>query len=315
MTPEKMQLTDIDPELQGAFSKMPNLRLDRAWVRWLVRCVMRLQRKTPKHPQVEFSKQARGAADIRVYKPKSGGTGAGLLWIHGGGMIMGDASMNDADCLRYAAELGLTVVSANYRLAPEHTYPAAIDDCFGAWEWFLESADRLGVDPARIAIAGQSAGGGLAAALCQRIADTGGHQPAAQLLIYPMLDDRTATREDLTAIEHILWNNSNNRYGWSAYLGREAGLEDLAPDWAVPGRRESLAGLPPAWVGVGDKDLFLDEDRVYTQRLREAGVPCEFLVAPLAPHGFDGVAPTAAVSRDFMKSSDAFLKRILGIAE
>ena len=310
-----MLLTDIDPELQGAFARMPNLRLDRVWVRWLVRLVMRLRRTTPSSPNIEFSIKSLGKMDVRVFKPNSDRTRAGLLWIHGGGMIMGEASMNDAEGLRYATELGLAVVSANYRLAPEHTYPAALDDCFETWQWFLRNADQLGVDPSRIAIAGQSAGGGLAAALCQRIADTGGQQAAAQLLIYPMLDDRTATREDLTALEHILWNNRNNRYGWSAYLGHEAGLERATRDWAVPARRESLANLPAAWIGVGDKDLFLDEDRVYAQRLTDAGVPCEFYVAPLAPHGFDGIAPTAAVTQDFMQSADAFLKRVLSLDE
>ncbi|MEM7328042.1 MAG: alpha/beta hydrolase [Pseudomonadota bacterium] len=311
MSDRKMTLEDIDPELRDAFAKMPNLRLDRLWVRWLVRRLSRLQYRTQSDPGVQTSKQKLTHADVRIYHPKTNGNRAGLFWIHGGGMIMGDAAMNDPQCNRYARELGLTVVSANYRLAPEHPYPAAIDDCYEAWRWFLQHAEQLGVDPERIAIAGQSAGGGLAAALCQRTRDSGVQAPAAQLLIYPMLDDRTALRDDLTEIEHILWNNRNNRFGWSAYLGSDVEAIESTPDWAVPGRCNDLSNLPPTWIGVGDKDLFLEEDEAYAIALQAADVECTFVKAPSAPHAFDALVTGAMVSRNFLESADDFLKRHL----
>lgn len=308
MPKQKMRIEDADPELQKAFSKLPNLSLEKAWVRWLIAQYTRFFVKAQADPNVKFSREKLTNADIRIYQPRSQSSGAGLLWIHGGGMITGDAVANDPQCNRYVRELGLTVVSANYRLAPKHPYPAAIDDCFEAWSWFVENAPQFGVNPERIAIAGQSAGGGLAASLCHRIVDTGGPSPAAQILYYPMLDDRTALRDDLTQVEHILWNNKNNQFGWSSYLGRKAGLEDPSPKWAVPGRRINLYNLPPTWIGVGDLDLFLEEDRAYAAALRAAGVECEFLEVPRAPHGFDGLVPNAEVSLRFVDSLEAFLR-------
>lgn len=266
-----------------------------------------------KDPQVILSKQKLTHEGVRIYQPKESPCGAGLFWIHGGGMIIGKAEMNDPQCNHYARELGLTVASADYRLAPDHPYPAAIDDCYEAWLWFLSEAERLGVDSSRIAIAGQSAGGGLAAALCQRIRDTGGVQPAAQLLVYPMLDDRTAQRSELTVIEHILWNNRSNMFGWSSYLGHEAGTAETLPPWSVPARQTDLNGLPPAWIGVGDKDLFLEEDKAYAEALTAAGVVSEFIVTENAPHAFDALVPEAGVSIRFRNSSDTFLRKHLSI--
>lgn len=305
-----MQIADIDPSLQRAFSKMPKLRLDRAWIRWLVR---RMPTRRITDPAVACTRHRVPHDETLVYQPRENPAQAGLLWIHGGGMVIGKAAMNDSQCNHYAGDLGLTVVSANYRLAPDHPYPAAIDDCYNTWLWLLAQAEAWGVDPTRIAIGGQSAGGGLAAALCQRIRDQGGPQPAGQFLIYPMLDDRTALRDDLTAIDHILWNNQNNSFGWTAYLGRPAGSVDQTPDWAVPARRRDLSHLPPAWIGVGDKDLFLEEDRAYAQALREAGVACDYYEAELAPHGFDSIVPEADVSRRFQAAGDAFLRRVLAL--
>ena len=161
------------------------------------------------------------------------------------------------------------------------------------------------MDPARVAIGGASAGGGLAAALALLARDRGEIDLAAQLLVYPMLDDRTVERTDLDHPGHRLWNQSSNRFGWRAYLG------DADPDVAVPARRADLSGLPPAWIGVGTFDLFHDEDLAYAERLRVAGVPCEVLVVDGAFHGFDGIAPKADVSKSFFASQCEMLKALL----
>ncbi len=181
-----------------------------------------------------------------------------------------------------------------------------------AWNWLLLAAPELGVDPARIAIGGMSAGGGLAACLAQKILDGAGRQPAAQLLMYPMLDDRTAADHTLDELQHYLWNNHNNRAGWGAYLGQEPG-QLTTPEYAVAARRQNLSGLPPARIGVGDIDLFYTENRAYAERLNAAGVACELDLVPMAPHGFQVVAPRAAVSKAFNERNFDFLIRILGL--
>ncbi|MCK6525756.1 alpha/beta hydrolase, partial [Myxococcota bacterium] len=172
------------------------------------------------------------------------------------------------------------------------------------------AASELGVRPDRVAVGGASAGAGLAAALAQRAVDEG--LPVAfQLLIYPMLDDRTVTRAGIDDREHRIWSQSSNRLGWTAYLGQPPGAAQLPP-YAAPARRESLRGLPPAWIGVGTLDLFHDEDLAYAQRLSDAGVPVERLVVPGAYHGFDGVQGGAPVSMAFRASAKEALRRALG---
>lgn len=221
-------------------------------------------------------------------------TGRGaLLLIHGGGFVIGstDDVVGKAVCVARGA--GVPVVCCSYRLAPQHPFPAALDDCHEAWTWLLAHADALDIDPRKIVIGGVSAGGGHAAALAQRLHDEGGPQPVAQLLVYPMLDDVTATRRELDRLGHRTWNNRSNRFGWSSYLGHPPG--EPSPPYAVPARRADLSGLPPAWVGVGTPDLFLDEDRAYTERLREAGVDVTYREVPGGIHGFDlGNTPIGA---------------------
>lgn len=238
---------------------------------------------------------------VRLHRPADAtGRGPALLWIHGGGYLVGDAAQDDARCRRFAHELGATVASVTYRLAPQHPYPAPLEDCYSALTWL----GRLpSVDPTRVAIGGASAGGGLAAALALLARDRGEIDVAAQLLVYPMIDDRTVLRTDLDNPGYRLWNQSSNRFGWRAYLG------DADPNVAVPARRNDLAGLPPAWVGVGTLDLFHDEDLAYANRLREAGVSCQVMVVQGAFHGFDRVAPNAVVSQSFFASQCALLRR------
>ncbi len=188
-------------------------------------------------------------------------------------------------------DTGLPVVSVDYRLAPEHPYPAPVEDCYAALRWLSVQG---WIDPTRIAIGGASAGGGLTAALAFLARDRGEVAPALQLLVYPMLDDRTSARTDIDETNLRMWTNKSNRFGWDSYLG------DANRDIAAPGRRTDLAGLAPAWLGIGTADLFHDEDLEYAERLRAAGVPCELETAPGAFHAFDRFAPRAKVSKDFV---------------
>jgi acetyl esterase/lipase len=183
---------------------------------------------------------------------------------------------------------------------PEHPFPTPLDDCFAALVWLHAEADKLGVLPDKIAIGGDSAGGGLAAALTLMAHDR--KVPVAfQLLIYPMLDDRTAKRTDIDASKAVIWTAGSNAYGWTCYLGTEPGGAGVA-DYASPARRLDLSGLPPAWIGVGSFDVLNDESVLYAKRLREAGVPCELQVVEGAYHGFDVISPKAKVVRQFRES-------------
>ncbi|WP_433697654.1 alpha/beta hydrolase [Nocardiopsis sp. CA-288880] len=304
-----MELAKVHPELRQAVKRVPALPLHRPRLRNLLRAAQRGLGRDAVVDGVRFRDLSEDGVDVRVYEPEAGASGAGLLWIHGGGLVIGQPSQDDRFCSTAARDTGLVVVSVDYRLAPEHPFPAAADDCVAAWDWFQRSCERFGVDADRIVVGGQSAGGGLAACLVQRLHDRGGVQPRAQLLGCPMLDDRTAARTELDGERHWVWNNRLNRFGWHAYLGREPGGE--AEPYAAAARRDDLRGLPPAWIGVGDIDLFFEEATGYARRLREAGVDCELEVAPGAPHGFEAWAPDAPVSEDFSRRSRGWLARVV----
>jgi acetyl esterase/lipase len=231
----------------------------------------------------------------------------GLVWIHGGGLVMGSASMDDAFCRRVAGELGAVVASVEYRLAPEHPFPTPLQDCYAVLGWLAEQVE---VDATRIAVGGASAGGGLAAALALLATERGEVGPAFQLLVYPMLDDRSAARTDLDETRLRMWNRASNEFGWRAYLGAAYGAE--VPPLAAPARYPDLSGLPPAWIGVGTNDLFHDEDLAYAARLRQAGVEVEVHEVPGAYHGFDMVQRRAPVSRRFTAAQIAALATALG---
>ena len=230
--------------------------------------------------------------DTHERPPNSGA----LLWIHGGGMVMGAPEIDHQLCSRFAGECGVLVVSVDYRLAPEHPFPTPLVDCHDVLRWLHDHADRLGVDASRIAVGGASAGGGLAASLCQFARDRGGPAIAFQLLQYPMLDDRTALRRDAQA---LVWSNRSNEFGWSCYLGHPLADGEQRPH-AVPARTEDLSALPPAWIGVGDIDLFHDEDVEYARRLTAAGVQCELHVVPGMYHAAEQFAPGAPSMQDFV---------------
>lgn len=214
---------------------------------------------------------------------------------------------------------GAIVFSPNYRLAPAHPAPAQTDDCFAIWLYMVDHAEELGIDKERMVIAGESAGGGLAALLAQRITDhaklTKGHpRPVLQLLIYPMLDDRTTARIDKERAEgryqtrYPTWDPESNRFGWASYLGKKKPNGDV-----VPARREDLAGLPPAWIGVGSLDLFHEEDVEYARRLKEAGVDVVLEVVNGGFHGFDALKGKDVV-KAFKASQILSLRKALGYA-
>jgi acetyl esterase/lipase len=230
--------------------------------------------------------------------------------MHGGGYVMGRPEQDDGSCAQYVHELGIKVVSVDYRCAPKHPFPAALDDCHSALKWVFTHSQELNIDPGRIAIGGNSAGGGLAAALAQLAHDQKEITPVFQLLVYPMLDDRTVLRTDVDDRNNVTWTHKSNRFGWESYLGQECGAEK-APAYSVPARRADLSGLPPAWIGVGDLDIFHDEVVAYAQRLRECGVACEWEVIPGAFHGFDVFDPKVPIVQGFRKSQIAALKKCL----
>jgi acetyl esterase/lipase len=297
-----MELDKVAPELRARVRWMPRFSLRRRWVLRLLRALTSRMRAVPV-PGVRLET----ADGVRVYRPEVVRSDAALLWIHGGGLVGGSAVADDRFCGETARELGITVVSAEYRLAPENPCPAAIDDCHAAWTWLRERAGSLGVDPARVAVGGQSAGGGLAAALVQQLHDEGGSQPLAQWLFCPMLDDRTAARRDLDRVGHLVWNNRLNHFGWRAYLAAEPGVSEV-PRYAVPARRGDLSGLPPAWIGVGDIDLFHDEDRAYAEQLRADGVETQFEVVPGGPHGFEAWGRDTEVGRTYLAAARTWLR-------
>ncbi len=234
------------------------------------------------------------------------GEGA-LFLIHGGGYVVGNYKDNLAYACDISRELGISVLSPAYGLGPENPFPCGINDLYESWQWLLDNASAFNINKEKIVIGGISAGGGIAAGLIQKIHDEGGTQPVAQLLIYPMLDDRVATKPELTERAHRVWNNVSNYFGWKSYLGREPGSEFI--EYSVPGRRENLSGLPPAWIGVGTADLFLDEDRDYAKRLKDDGVDVSYVEVAGGIHAFD-IANTQ-LGIDFKNEQREFLKKFI----
>ncbi len=231
-----------------------------------------------------------GAPDVRflLYRPEGlVGPVPLLLFLHGGGYVLGLPEGNHPGCLRTAEELGCLIASVNYRLAPETRAPGQIEDAYAVLAMLHEQAEAWGIDKARIAVGGESAGGGLAAALALLVRDRGEYAFCFQQLIYPMLDDRTSIREDLcdTVGKHV-WTREANAFGWQALLGQDPGSDGI-DGYAAPARADDLTGLPPAYISVGALDLFLDEDIAYARRLMAAGVPVELHVYPAAYHGYE----------------------------
>ncbi|ABW14134.1 Alpha/beta hydrolase fold-3 domain protein [Parafrankia sp. EAN1pec] len=232
---------------------------------------------------------------LRWYTARESMPGTAVLYFHGGGMILGSVGLYDPWVARYVSATGVPMLSVEYRLAPEHPHPTPVEDCYAALRWLADHAVELGVDPARIAVMGDSGGGGLAAAVALLARDRGGPALARQILIYPMLDDRNTTPDPAIA-PFAGWNYDDNITGWGALLGMARGGPDVPP-YAAPARADDLTGLPPAYVEVGELDIFRDESIEYARRLAMAGVSIELHVHPGAPHGFDALGPETDIGQ------------------
>lgn len=226
-------------------------------------------------------------------------SGAAVVYLHGGGMILPMQPVYDVAMRAYAADSGASMLLVDYRVAPEHPHPTPVEDCYTGLVWLAEHSAELGIDPARIAVMGDSAGGGLAAGVALLARDRGGPELAQQILIYPMLDDRTVEPDPQLPPEYLVWNYEDNRTGWGALLGEAAGGSDVSP-YAAPARATDVSGLPDTYIDVGDLDIFRNENIDYARRLIDAGVPTELRVLPGCPHAFEAFAGEAAVSQRVM---------------
>jgi acetyl esterase/lipase len=246
-----------------------------------------------------------GTVALRWYRREGAEQpGSAALYLHGGGMIFDWERLGplyDEVVRGYVAASGVPMLVVDYRVAPEFPHPTPVEDCYAALRWLYGHAADLGVDQARLAVMGDSAGGGLAAGVCLLARDRGGPPVAAQLLIYPMLDDRTRAAGPAGSTL-LTWSYDDNVTGWGALLG------DTDPDgYAAPARAQDVTGLPPTYLDVGGLDIFAGEDVSYAQRLIAAGVPVELHVYPGCPHAFDLLVPDADVSQRVFAERVRFL--------
>lgn len=263
-----------------------------------------IRKKLPSNGAIETINEN---VSVRIFRPKTLETPVpALLWLHGGGYVMGHAGLSDGFCSRITDELGIITISVEYRLAPEHPFPAGLEDAYSALIWLSKLQE---VDSRQIAIGGESGGGGLAASLALLARNRGEITPIFQLLAYPMIDNQTGTRTDVDPHSLRLVSVDAARHAWRLYLKNVS--DNKIPPLAVPARYKDLSNLPPAWIGVGTNDLFHDENVVYAQRLREAGIPCTLYVAPGAYHAFDLNEPNAGVSKAFFRSQIEALRNVL----
>lgn len=310
----------VDPQLRGVLDQFRGFTLTASTLGQMRNLLAEMTTlappgKPPDGVSIEERRVAglKGTPDVRVlmFRPRQvKALRPAYLHIHGGGYVMGSPEMTSDNSIALARELGCVVVSADYRLAPETRYPGQIEDCYAALKWLYAHAEELGVDPQRIAIGGESAGAGLAAALALLARDRKEIPLIFQLLIYPMIDDRTAMRTDIPGHHgEFIWTRENNYFGWMSLLGGEPGGDHVSP-YAAAARARDLSGLPPAFIGVGSLDLFLEEDMNYASRLLRAGVPTELHVYPGAFHGFEAAVDADVTKRAVQSSRDA-LRRAL----
>lgn len=315
-------LTGLLEVLPGGFNAIPDIEARRATLYGMLEA---MSKDVP--PNENVAKEDRvitgpgGDLAIRIYRPvnatgsqsvrsgpASGGTGSlpGLFFIHGGGMVLGNLDSDDGVPTMLCETLGALIVSVDYRLAPEHPAPAAIDDCYAALKWMGDHAADLGYDPDRLAVYGGSAGGGLAIATALMVRDHGGPAISFLMPIYPMIDDRNETPSSREITEVGIWDRAGNIESWAWYRGGKA-----ADPYSAPTRATDLTGLPPTFIDVGEMDLFRDEDIDFANRLMQAGVPTEFHVYPGAYHASEIFAPTAALSQRIWATRIAALQRAL----
>lgn len=249
-----------------------------------------------------------GELSLRTYSPKNaGGLLPGILYIHGGGMIMGGLDGEDGTCQMMAERLGVVIASVDYRKAPEHPYPAAPEDCYAGANWVFENAKALGIDASNIGIYGQSAGGGLTIAVAMMARDRKGPAFSFMVPIYPMIDDRNESQSSKEITEVGIWDRDGSIEAWEWYLGGSP-----ADEYSAPARAKDLSRLPDAYIDVGELDLFRDEDIDFAKRLAEAGVQVEFHLWPGAYHASEVFAPEAGLSKRIWETRFSAIERLLG---
>jgi acetyl esterase/lipase len=309
----------IDPEIRAVLDRIPLLDLTditRARRERQELAAATLERhRAPAHVRTQDLSVPGLAGEppvtVRLHRARDQDEQApALLWVHGGGHVLGSAVQDDPLLQTLVARTGCVAVAVDWRRAPEFPYPAAVHDTYAALLWVAASAEELRVDSGRIVLGGASSGGGVAAGVALFARDRGEMAPTGQVLVYPMLDDRADTASSGMVRHHRLWNDESNQIGWAAYLADV--VCGQTPLYAAPSRATDLAGLPPTWIGTGELDLFRDEDIAYASGLLRAGVPTELHVYPGAVHGFDLFAPEAAVSRRFQRDRDEAFDRFLG---
>jgi acetyl esterase/lipase len=256
-----------------------------------------------------------GAPDLVatiLQRPDRKPGGPAVYYIHGGGMIFPDRWSGIPKALDWITDLDAVMVSVEYRVAPEHPYPAPLDDCYAGLLWTAAQAAEFGYDPAQLVIGGASAGGGLTAGVTLRARDEHGPALAAQVLIYPMLDDRNETASSYQFDGFGPWDRTSNDTGWDAYLGDRRRTANV-PVYAAPGRATDLSGLPPTFIDVGSAEVFRDEDVAYASQIWADGGVCELHVWPGGYHGFDLSAPDTALARAMTETRNAWLRRTLSV--
>lgn len=254
-----------------------------------------------------------GAPDvpIRIYMPRDReGSGPGFVNFHGGAFIIGDLESEHSRCLAMSARGGAVSVGVDYRLAPEHPFPAGVEDCYAALKWVVTNADELKIDRSKVAIGGGSAGGNLTASVALMARDRGGPDLAFQLLIYPALDDRCETSSMINGHDVPMWNYQNSIDMWNQYIG--ADRSDVSP-YASPARCRNLTGLPPAYVMTAEHDPLRDEGIAYALRLMVAGVQVELHSFPGTVHGFDFLIESDISEAAAIEGVEAFKRRMASI--
>jgi len=305
--PELRAILDVAPDMSVAEGKLPAARAAIAEMTQMTLAVADPAVTTCEH----FAPGLDGAPDVRIllYRPEGLPVNAPVvLQIHGGGFLFGTAELGDARNRATARAVGCAIAAVDYRLAPEVCYPGGLEDCYAALVWLADNATALGLDPARIAVRGESAGGNLAAALALMARERAGPKPCFQLLVYPMLDDRTCTSAPHPYAGEFIWDQASNRFGWESWLGALPG-DPGVPALAAPGRAKDFSGLPATLIATAALDMFVEENLDYARRLIRAGVPTELYVVAGAFHGFDAMAPEADVSRRFSSICEDALRR------
>ncbi|MEQ9505989.1 MAG: alpha/beta hydrolase [Hyphomonas sp.] len=311
----------VDPDLLPFLDAVPTVTVNAEMLAPIRAARAAMLAQLPPFPETvgveeRYIPGSAGAPPIRtkLYRRKQGAAlRPAVLHLHGGGYVMGNPEFMGPQCALWADAFDAVVIAPAYRLAPETAYPGNVEDAYAALAWAVTHAGELGIDPARLAVAGESAGGGLAAALALLVRDRGEYRFCHQQLIFPMIDDRTAVRTDLSSMYgEFVWNNQSNHFGWAALLGQPPGSVGVSP-YAAAARAESLKGLPPVFMATGALDLFTEENLDYAKRLMADGVPVELHVYPGAPHAFMQY-PGLGITKQYMRDAMTALARGLGVS-